>query len=180
MGRSRSLETIWGRECAGFGDRGFLAFAAMPALRSLGIGLAGISDRALAALSSFAALRELTPIGLVDEQFVHVGACAGLERLVCMYCRESGDVATAHVAQLGLRSYYAGLTRITDRSLELLGAMSTLERVELYECRSVTDAGLGFLAQLPRLREVALDGLPGVTLEGTRVFARAVRVRHSN
>ena len=180
LGRSRSLETIWGRECAGFGDRGFLAFAAMPALRSLGIGLAGISHHALAALSSFAALRELTPIGLVDEQFVHVGACAGLERLVCMYCRESGDVATAHVAQLGLRSYYAGLTRITDRSLELLGAMPTLEQVELYECRGVTDTGLGFLAQLPRLREVSLDGLPGVTLEGTRVFAHTVRVRHSN
>jgi hypothetical protein len=81
---------------------------------------------------------------------------------------------------LGLRSYYAGLTRITDRSLQLLGAVPTLERVELYECRGVTDAGLGFLAGLPRLREVALDGLPGVTLAGTRVFPDAVRVRHAN
>ena len=34
----------------------------------------------------------------------------------------------------------------------------------MYECKGVTDAGLPFLAALPRLREVALDSLPGVTL----------------
>jgi len=32
---------------------------------------------------------------------------------------------------------------------------------------------------LPRLREVALEGLPGVTLDGTRVFPSHVRVRYS-
>jgi hypothetical protein len=36
-----------------------------------------------------------------------------------------------------------------------------------------------FLAGLPRLREVHLDGLPGVTLEGTRVFPARVRVKYS-
>jgi hypothetical protein len=57
--------------------------------------------------------------------------------------------------------------------------MPTLEQVELYECKGVTDAGLVFLAGLPRLREVHLDGLPGVTLEGTRVFRSNVRVKYS-
>ena len=60
-----------------------------------------------------------------------------------------------------------------------LGGMSSLEQVELYECKGVTHAGLVFLAGLPRLREVHLDGLPGVTLEGTRVFPAGVRVKYS-
>ena len=48
--------------------------------------------------------------------------------------------------------------------------MPSLEKVEFYECNHVTDAGLPFLAALPRLREVALEVLPGITLAGTKVF----------
>jgi Leucine-rich repeat (LRR) protein len=96
-----------------------------------------------------------------------------------MYCRETTDAATAHIAGLRIAYYYAGLTLITDRSLEILGGMTSLEQVELYECQGVTDAGLGFLAGLPRLREVHLDGLPGVTLDGTRVFPARVRVKYT-
>jgi hypothetical protein len=57
--------------------------------------------------------------------------------------------------------------------------MPTLEQVDLYECQRVTDAGVAHLARLPRLAEVNLDGLPGVTLAGTRVFPSSVRVRYS-
>lgn len=60
-----------------------------------------------------------------------------------------------------------------------LRRMESLEQVELYECLGVTDAGLPFLAELPRLREVHLNGLPGVTLEGTKVFRDEVRVKYS-
>ena len=152
----------------------------MPALRQMGVGCAKVSNAALAALPAFPALRELTPIGFTDDSFRHVGACQRLERLTCMYCRTTGDAATAHLGELSnLRYYYAGLTQITDRSLELLGALESLEQVELYECLHVTDAGLPALARLPRLRGVHLDSLPGVTLEGTRVFPAHVRVAYS-
>ena len=89
-----------------------------------------------------------------------------------MYCRETTDAATAHIAGLRISYYYAGLTLITDRSLEILGRMPSLEQIDLYECNHVTDAGLPFLAALPRLREVNLDCLPGVTLDGTRSSRR--------
>ena len=148
----------------------------MPSLRGFGIGCKNVDDEALATLPDFPALRELTPIGFQDAGFRHVGRCQRLERLTCMYCRDTTDIATEHIAGLGLNYYYAGLTKITDRSLEILGRMSSLEQVELYECLGVTDAGLPFLAALPRLREVHLDGLPGVTLAGTRVFPGHVRV----
>ncbi len=179
LGRSKTLEGFWGRECPNFGNRAFLAFSRMPSLRSLGVSCQHVDDAALSHLPDFRALRELTPIGFRDAGFRHIGRCERLERLTCMYCRETTDAATEHVAALQLKYYYAGLTQITDRSLEVLGGMASLEQVELYECRGVTDAGLPFLAALPRLREVALDSLPGVTLTGTRVFAPSVRVRYS-
>jgi hypothetical protein len=71
------------------------------------------------------------------------------------------------------------LTQITDRSLEILGRMLTLESIELYETKEVTDAGLAYLAGLPRLREVHLSGLPHVTMAGTRVFPAHVVVDYN-
>ena len=179
LSRSQTLEGFWGRVCPHFGSRGFLALSKMPALHGFGVGLQNVDDSALATLPQFPALRELTPIGMQDPGFRHVGRCERLEKLTCMYCRDSGDAATGHIAGMKLKYYYAGLTQITDRSLEILGAMDSLEQVEIYECKQVTDRGLPFLARLPRLREVHLDGLPGVTLAGTRVFPEGVRVRYS-
>jgi hypothetical protein len=177
LARSRTLEGYWGRQSEGFGDRAFAAFSKIPTLRSLGVSLAKVSDLSL--FPAFPELRELTPVGLKDESFRHIGGCQKLERLTCMYCRESGDEATAHIANLHLKYYYAGLTQITDRTLEILGKMDSLEQIELYECQHVTDAGLPYLAALPKLKEVHLDSLPGVTLEGTRVFPAPVAVHYS-
>jgi len=179
LGRSSTLEGFWGRVCPNFGNRAFRAFSKMPALKRMGVGCANVDDDVLAAFPDFPALRELTPIGVQDPGFSHIGRCERLERLTCMYCRETTDEATAHIAGLKIRYYYAGLTLITDRSLEILGRMPTLEQIEFYECSHVTDAGLPFLAGLPHLREVALEGLPGVTLAGTKVFGPGVRVRYS-
>ena len=95
-----------------------------------------------------------------------------------MYCRTTGDRATEHIARLRLRQYYAGLTQITDESLAILGRMSTLERIELYECLRVTDAGLGHLAALPELRELHVHASTRVTLAGTRVLPARVRVQY--
>jgi hypothetical protein len=179
LAKSQTLEGIWGRVCKNFGSRGFAAFSKMPALRSLGIGCKHVDDAALATLPEFPALRELTPIDFQDDGFRHIGRCDKLERLTCMYCRETGDAATEHISNLRINYYYAGLTQITDRSLEILGGMESLENVELYECMKVTDAGLPFLSRLPNLREVHFDGSPGITLAGTKLFAPQVHVFYS-
>lgn len=179
LSRSRTLENLWTRETPNLTGRGFRALATMPALRSLGVSCKQVDDTSLAALPSFPALRELTPIDVHDDGFRHIGNCKNLERLSCMYCRDTTDAATEHIINLPLKFYYAGLTQITDRSLELLGRIASLEQIELYECKGVTDAGLTHLAKLPRLREIHLDGLPQVTLDGTRVFPKDVRVKYS-
>jgi hypothetical protein len=179
LSRSATLESFWGRTCPHFGSRGFIAFSRMPALRSLGIGCDNVDDAALGRLPAFPSLRELTPIGVKDDGFRHVGRCERLERLTCMYCRDTTDAATAHVTGLPLKYYYAGLTQITDRSLELLGGMDTLEQIEFYECAHITDAGLPALARLPRLREVSVSGSPRVTHTGMRAFPSHIRARYA-
>ena len=179
LSRSATIEYLWTRETPHLGSRGFAALSNMPALRGLGVSCKLVDDEALSLLPRFPSLRELTPIDVKDDGFRHIGRCQRLERLTCMYCRDTTDGATEHIAGLPITYYYAGLTQITDRSLEVLGRMPSLEHVEFYECNGVTDAGLVFLAGLPRLREVHLDGLPQVTLEGTRVFPTRVRVKYS-
>jgi len=179
LSRSRTLDNLWGRVCPNFGSRGFIALSTMPALRRIGIGCKHVDDAALASLPHFPALREITPIDFQDDGFRHIGRCARLEHLQCMYCRETTDKATEHIAGLPLQKYYAGLTQITDRSLEIMGRMPTLEQIEFYECKGITDAGLVFLAGLPNLREIHLAGLPGVTHAGTRVFPSHLRVKYS-
>ncbi len=179
LSRSKTLEYFWGRECPHFGSQGFVALSKMPKLRALGIGCKRVDDQALSVLPHFPALQELTSIGFKDDGFRHIGRCRRLKRLICMYCRDTTDAATEQVSELDLKYYYAGLTQITDRSLEILGKMPSLEQVELYECKSVTDAGLIFLSRLPNLRAIQLEGLPHVTLAGTRVFPPGVQVNYS-
>jgi hypothetical protein len=179
LSRSASLEKFWGRECPNLTGRGFAALSGMPSLRALGVSCKNVDDEALSSLPRFPALRDLTPIDVGDEGFRHVGGCVRLERLSCMYCRDTTDAATKAIAGLQLKSYYAGLTKITDRSLETLGRMLSLESVELYETKGVTDAGLASLAGLPRLREVHLSGLPLVTFAGTGVFPAHVLVEYN-
>jgi len=179
LSQSQTLEELWTRETPHLGSRGFVALSRMPALRNLGVSCKQVSDDALATLPDFPSLRELTPIDVTDPGFRHIGRCTKLERLSCMYCRETTDEATAHIGGLHLRSYYAGLTQITDRSLEVLGGMTSLERIELYECLHVTDAGLVFVSALPRLQQFEVSGSPRVTLQGTRVFPASVVVRYS-
>jgi hypothetical protein len=78
-----------------------------------------------------------------------------------------------------LKTYYAGKTGITDRSLKILGQIDSLERLEFWQCAGVTDAGVTDLARLPRLREIVLSGLPNVTRDAAALFPASVRVNYS-
>jgi hypothetical protein len=180
LSRSRTVSHIWGRDSHNLAGRGFAALSKMPSLRNLAVSCKNVDDTSLALLPEFPALRELTPIDVADPGFKYVGQCIKLEKLTCMYCRETTDAATACIAALSrLKSYYAGLTKITDRSLEIIGRIKSLEAIEFYECREITDAGLSFLARLPRLRKAEFYGNPNVTLAGTKAFPNQVKVKYS-
>ena len=177
LSRSPTIEYIWGRECPNLQGRGFESLANMPALKGLAVSCKFVGDASLAALPRFPALTWLMPMDVPDEGFRHVGRCANLEKLTCMYCRDTGDVATEHIAGLShLQYYYAGKTQITDRSLEILGGMNSLEVVELSACAGISDAGLVHIARLPRLKKVSVDATARVTRAGIAVFPPDVHV----
>jgi hypothetical protein len=75
-----------------------------------------------------------------------------------------------------LKHYYAGQTQITDRSLEILGSMTSLEEVELSACAGISDAGLIHVTRLPQLKKVSVDATARVTRAGIAVFPAHVRV----
>src|SRR5437868_1736904 len=179
LSRSQTLEYLWGRECPNLKNRGFNALASMPALKGLAVSCKNVDDSALAALPGFPALNALMPMDVTDDGFRHVGKCERLEGLWCMYCRETGDIATNHIRGLSnLKTYYAGFTSITDASLAILGKMNSLEDIEFHECADITNAGLPHLVGLPRLRAITVGGSPRVTRDGMSVFPPTTRVNY--
>jgi hypothetical protein len=176
LSRSRTIEYIWGRECPNLGGRGLWALSAMSALRGLAVSCKNVDDEGLSALPRFPMLRELMPMDIPDEGYRHVGRCEQLESLILMYCRETTDVATEHIAGLPrLKKYFASYTKITDRSMQILSRISSLESISFYGCPAVTNAGVVALASLPRLRKVQISG-PHITRECAAAFPASVRV----
>ena len=180
LSRSQTIEYIWGRECPNLKGPGFAALAAMPALKGLAVSCKFVDDASLATLPSFPALKELMPMDVGNDGFRHIGRCEKLESLVLMYCRDTTDVATEHIQALpNLKKYHAGYTLITDRSLELLSQMTSLEELSFEGCKWITDEGVAHLATLPRLREISIGGSTRVTRGGISVFPKGVLVNYS-
>jgi hypothetical protein len=166
LGRSRSLEYLWGRRCYNLRSRGFTALANIPTLRALSVSCKNVDDEGLSALPRFPSLIELMPMDVPDAGYRHIGRCARLESLVLMYCRDTTDAATEHIASLpALKKYFASYTLITDRTPEILSTMASLEEITFDTCIGVTDTGLATLGRLPRLRSVRASGMPAVTPE---------------
>jgi hypothetical protein len=180
LSRSKSIEHIWGRRCYNLRRRGFMALANMPALGHLSVSCKNVDDVGLSALPQFPALTELMPMDVPDDGYRHIGRCARLESLVLMYCRETTDIATQHIAGLPrLRKYFASYNRITDCTPEILSSMDTLEDVTLDSCAGLSNAGIAALARLPRLRDLRVESMPKVTADVAAAFPPTVRVRYS-
>ncbi|HEU4827705.1 MAG TPA: hypothetical protein VFT04_00785 [Gemmatimonadales bacterium] len=178
LGASRSLEHLWGRRCHNLRRRGFAALANIPTLRSLSVSCLNVDDEGLAALPGFPALTELMPMDVADEGYRFIAQCPRIESLVLMYCRETGDRATEHIAGMRLKKYFASYNRITDRTPELLSGMETLEAITFDSCAGLTNAGIAALARLPRLRSLGISGMRGVTREVSAAFEPGVKVRY--
>jgi len=180
LSRSQSIEHIWGRRCYNLRRRGFMALANMPALAHLSVSCRNVDDVGLSTLPTFPALTELMPMDVPDDGYKHIGRCERLESLVLMYCRDTTDVATGHIAALPrLKKYFASYNRVTDRTPEILSSMDSLEDVTFDSCAGLSNAGIAALARLPRLRELRVESMPEVTPEVAAAFPPTVRVRYA-
>jgi hypothetical protein len=177
LSASKSIEYIWGRRCYNLRARGFRALAQMARLRALAVSCKNVDERGLSALPEFPVLRELMPMDVPDQHYTQIGRCQGLESLVLMYCRDTSDVATEQIVHLPkLKNYVASYARITDRSMELLSQISSLEDICFYGCPAVTDAGVKALARLPHLRRLDASG-PQITSACAAAFPMSVQTR---
>jgi hypothetical protein len=157
-----------------------MALANMPALAHLSVSCKNVDDVGLSALSRFPALTELMPMDIPDDGYRHIARCERLESLVLMYCRDTTDIATQHIAaHRGLKKYFASYNRITDRTPEILSGMDSLEDVTFDSCAGLSNAGITSLARLPRLRALSVGGMRRVTAEVVGAFPPTVRVRYS-
>ena len=179
LSQSQTIEYFWGRECPNLTDSGFIALSRMPALKGLAVSCKSVSDAALASLPDFPSLKELMPMDVRDDGFRHIGSSKQLESLTLMYCRDTTDVATSHIAGMpNLKKYHAGYTLITDTSLELLSRINSLEQISFEGCKHISDAGLPSLTHLPHLRDLSIGGCPKITRSGVTGFGSAVRVNY--
>jgi hypothetical protein len=159
LGASRSIEAIWGRRCYGLSDRGFAALARLPTLQKLSVSCRSVSDAAIGLLPSFPSLQELMPMDVPDAGYRHIAKCDRLRSLVLMYCRDTTDIATAHIAGMqALESYFASYTRITDETPRMLAGIASLRSVTFDSCGQLTDDGVAALSRLPHLRTLRLSG----------------------
>ncbi len=176
LGQSQTIERIWGRRCHNLRSRGFRALANMPRLHGLSVSCLNVDDSAIATLPAFPSLVELMPMDIPDAGYRHIGKCEHLESLVLMYCRDTTDAATEQITSLRtLKYYFNSYTTITDRTPELLATMDSLERITFDVCHNLTNAGVGLLARLPRLKQLRVSGAH-ITGEVARPFRPDVRV----
>ena len=66
---------------------------------------------------------------------------------------------------------------MTNRDLELLASMTSLERINLHDCKRDHDKGIRALAALPALRKVQIEGSRAVTHGALAAFAPSVRIK---
>jgi hypothetical protein len=57
--------------------------------------------------------------------------------------------------------------------------MTSLEEITFDFCAGLTNAGIATLARLPRLRELRVESMPGVTADVAAGFPAHVHVRYS-
>ena len=157
-----------------------MSLANMPALGHLSVSCKNVDDVGLSTVPQFPALADLMPMDVPDDGYRHIARCERLESLVLMYCRDTTDVATGHIATLPrLKKYFASYTRITDRTPEILSGIDSLENVTFDSCAGLSNGGIAVLARLPRLRELRVESMPGVTADVAAWFPSTVRVMYS-
>ena len=179
LSNSASIEMIWGRSTHNLSNRGFIALGRMPRLRALSVSCRNVDDSGIGSLPDFPALRELMPIDIPDAGYRHIGRCSEMQSLVLMYCRDTTDVATEHIAGLTkLQRYFNSYTMITDRTPQILSEIDSLESVTFDACHNLTNEGIAALARLPRLKEVRVAG-NALTRGVSRAFPRGVSVHYS-
>lgn len=108
-------------------------------------------------------------IAICDDSLIHLEPLIYLKQLLIN--SRIGDRGIIHLRMLNnLRHFEVAVSgspanNISDKSMEILGALGRMEILRLYFCNNVTDYGLEKLSGLSNLKELGLNGC-GVTNGG--------------
>ncbi len=143
-----------------------------------------LSDRSdLAALELVGELRDLKVLYLVHcRQFgdEHMVVCRKLKKLRRLYLpAQIGDAGMRHLDVLTkLQVLHLADARITDRGLSYIKEMPRLRELSLWRCQHITDAGLEHLKVLKGLRSLDLRRCPQLTDRGLEHLKGLTRLEH--
>jgi hypothetical protein len=129
------------------GDQGLKTLAKLPNLVYITLARSLVTGKTLADL---APLKKLT-----DLQLGHNAICDG----------NLNGVAAIQ----SLKSFHAQACQLRDKDLEPIGRLKNLESLTLHENENITDEGLKYLAQLPKLHYLDL-GQTSITFNGLKVL----------
>ena len=179
LSASKTIEYIWGPRVPQPLRPRLHRATSMPSLKGLAVSCARVDDEALSSLAH-SGLTSLLPMTCPTPDSVMWGAAARTGApVVHVLSRHDRRGNRTAGWPLALEVLTLAVTKISDRSLEILSRLTTLERLEFWEIAGITDAGLKVLATLPALRELTIGGSSQVSLRGLSHFWRQINVTQS-
>lgn len=157
-----NLERLW--LPAQTTDAGLARVSELAKLRALYIKKTRASDAGLAHLEKLAALRELELGGgaFTNAGLAHVAALPNLEYLL-LWGKQFSDAGMTHLASApALRILNVSHLDLTNRGVQQIAKIRTLENLSLYDIPGITGAALPYLSELPSLRMLDLSTTSGV------------------
>jgi hypothetical protein len=173
------LESLTLSQCDGVTDAGLAHLRGLERLESLSLDETQVTDEGLGLVRSFPRLRTLN-LGqlkqLTDAGLAHVAVLSGLQKLFLPGCVSITDVGLEHLRGLvEMHTLDLGATAVTDAGLKWLGGMGRLEFLYLVGLVGVTDEGLGHLEGRTSLRKLFLGGCRSVSDRG---MSRLLGLKH--
>lgn len=163
---NRRLQTLRLAHCRRITGACFFAdMSTTSALRELFLYHSGIDDDGLRHLSRLQHVEtvDLGNTAITDVGLSHVGRMTGLVNVNLGGCTAITDAGLQHIAQLpDVKKLNLGHTNLTDIGLGYFATTRTLEELDVLAC-GVTDAGVGALVALPRLRKLFINRCTSLT-----------------
>lgn len=63
-------------------------------------------------------------------------------------------------------------SNITNKSLQYIATIKSVEELLLFDCKNITDEGLSYIQDMPNLRYLDVSGCEGITEKGLNLLAK--------
>lgn len=135
-------------------------------IEHLTLASSGVTDLGVRELSTFSALQTVWFRGcdsVTDLGFAALEVSRELRCISVWNCKELGQDSARAWQHLDLKSFIVTRTAVDDEVLRVIARMPRLEEVLLSEVTGVTDGGVAALAASPNLLSLVVVACPGVS-----------------